>query len=104
MSRGGPGGPPASRHSAITKASVTEPMTCPESGGRQGQPRRQQESKAMIHDFERLTGGAFALVQSAEGLDKFERRKAGLRDAHAYRSAAAGKGEEPSRRQKAELQ
>jgi len=30
---GGPGGPPLSRYSAITKASSTEPMTCPASGG-----------------------------------------------------------------------
>src|SRR5579859_567261 len=33
MKRGGPGGPPGSRHSAITKASFGEPRTFPASGG-----------------------------------------------------------------------
>src|SRR5438876_3272386 len=64
---------------------------------RQTQAAQQDKSEAIIAGFERFARRAFALVESAQSVDEFERREPGSRRERAHRSATAGEGKERRR-------
>src|SRR6266480_4564229 len=84
MRRGGPGGPPGSRHSAITKASLSEPITCPDSRGatfgelqlKKNQPRLHVKKRLVeigddVFDFFDADGKAHEALGDAHALLNF---------------------------------